>query len=189
MASRSWRYCRVSKKLIQVQLLLEGQETNRLLFRKIIPSDFNLWLPFYKDPTSTQFWEGIEKDPEIACEAHFSSIFNRYKKNLGGLNALLNKNTLEFIGMCGLLVQNVDSINEIEIGYSILPKYRKQGYAIEAAEKCKEFAQKNKLAKSLISIIHIHNTPSQKVALANGMQLDNKTTYKKNPVYIYRIQL
>ncbi|RKR12425.1 RimJ/RimL family protein N-acetyltransferase [Maribacter vaceletii] len=172
-----------------MQLLLEEIETERLLFRKIIPSDFNSWLPFYEDPTSTQFWEGLDKDPKIACENHFKGIFNRYNNNLGGMNALLDKESLQFIGMCGLLVQTVDTSKEIEIGYSILPKYRRLGYATEAAKKCKAYALKNKITNSIISIIHIDNIPSQKVAIANGMFLDKTTTYKNNPVHIYRVLL
>lgn len=172
-----------------MKLLLEEKETERLIFRKIIPSDFNSWLPFYKDPISTQFWEGIDKDPEIACNNHFKGVFHRYNNNLGGMNALLEKESLEFIGMCGLLVQTVDAIKEIEIGYSILPKYRKLGYATEAAKKCKAHALENKIATSIISIIQIDNIPSQKVAIANGMYLDKTTTYKNNPVHIFRVLL
>ncbi|WP_298473003.1 GNAT family N-acetyltransferase [uncultured Maribacter sp.] len=172
-----------------MNLLLEGEKSKRLTFRKITPSDFDSWLPFYKDPTSTQFWEGIEKDPKIACKNHFEGVFRRYNNSLGGMNALLEKESLEFIGMCGLLVQTVDAVKEIEIGYSILPKYRKLGYATEAAKKCKEFAISNKISDSIISIIHINNIPSQKVAIANGMFLDKTTTYKNNPVHIYRIKL
>lgn len=105
------------------------------------------------------------------------------------MNALVCKTTEAFVGIAGLLLQTVDDIQELEIGYSILPKHWKKGYATEAAIKCKDHAIANKLSDSLISIIHIDNVPSQKVATNNGMVLDKITTYRDNPVHIYRIRL
>lgn len=169
--------------------LLIDQETDRLRFRKLEPTDFDIWLPFHQNPISSNFWEGLPKNPVVACQHWFDKAFHRYENNLGGMNVLVNKETKEFIGQCGLLVQTVDGIEELEIGYSILPKYWRQGYATEAATQCKVFAKENDLAKSLISTIHIANTPSQKVALNTGMHLDKTTVYDDNPVHIFRIVL
>lgn len=172
-----------------MNLLLEGQESERLLFRKLIHSDFDSWLPFHENPLSNQFWEGLPKDPVIACEKWFAKAFHRYENQLGGMNVLINKKTNEFVGQCGLLIQTVDEIKELEIGYSILPNHWQKGYATEAARKCKAYAKKNNFAESLISIIHIDNIPSQKVAINNGMSLDKTTVYDHNPVHIFRIVL
>lgn len=169
--------------------LLEDQESERLLYRKLEPADFDTWLPFHQNPLSNNFWVGLPQDPIVACQHWFNKAFHRYENNLGGMNVLTNKNTNEFIGQCGLLVQTIDGIKELEIGYSILPKYWKQGYAIEAAQKCKSFAIENNFAESLISTIHIDNIASQKVALKNGMHLDKTTVYDGNPAHIFRIQL
>ena len=169
------------------RFLLEGEETDRLYFRKLVPSDFEKWLPFHQDPTSSQFWEGIPEDPELACQEQFARIFERYEKGLGGMNALIHKSNGGLVGICGLLVQTIDGQKELEIGYSLLPKYRKQGYAIEAAQKCKKFAFEHQFSASLISIIHVDNIPSQRVALKNGMFPCKTTTYRDNPVDIYRV--
>lgn len=169
--------------------LLEGQESERLQYRKLEPADFDTWLPFHQNPLSSNFWVGLPEDPMAACQHWFDKAFHRYENNLGGMNVLTNKNTNEFIGQCGLLIQTIDGIKELEIGYSILPKYWKQGYAIEAAQKCKLFAKENNFADSLISTIQIDNIASQKVALKNGMHLDKTTIYDGNQVHIYRIQL
>jgi len=120
---------------------------------------------------------------------HASIGLKKHFIELGGMNVLINKNTDAFIGQCGLLVQIVDGIQELEVGYSMLPKYWKQGYATEAAQKCKAFAKENAFAKSIISIIHVDNIPSQKVAINNGMHLDKTTEYDENPVHIFRVKL
>jgi len=169
--------------------LLIGQETERLHFRKLEHADFETWLPFHQEPLSTEFWEGMPEDPMEACQHWFDKAFHRYENKLGGMNVLINKKTNAFIGQCGLLVQTVDGIKELEIGYSILPKYWKQGYATEAAQKCKAFAIAHNFAESLISIIHVNNIPSQKVAINNGMHLDKTTVYNENPAHIFRIKL
>lgn len=171
-------------------LLLDGETSERLFFRKLENTDFDAWLPFHQDKRTSEFWDGPSpEDPESACQEWFDNAFERYNSDLGGLNALIHRNSGLLIGQCGLLIQEVDNLQEIEIGYSILPSYWKQGYATEAAKKCKAFAFENKLSKSLISIIHIDNIASQKVALNNGMQRDKTTTFHNNPVHIYRIGL
>ncbi len=170
-------------------LLLENETTARLRFRKVAQHDFKKWLPFYQNPDSTKYWEGIPNDPVIACQQQFDRIFERYQKRLGGMNALVLKGSDELVGLCGLLVQYVDGAKELEIGYSILPRYWSKGYATEAAKKCKAFAKLHSLSSSLISIIQVDNLPSQKVAINNGMHLDKTTSYKNNPVHIYRVQL
>ncbi|HMB62997.1 MAG TPA: GNAT family N-acetyltransferase [Eudoraea sp.] len=167
--------------------LLTGQETENLHFRKIERSDFQSWLPFHEDPGSTHYWQGIPADPIAACEEQFARIFERYEKGLGGMNALILKSGKKLVGLCGLLVQSVDGITELEIGYSILPEYRRHGFATEAAIKCKEIAFAEKFSPSLISIIHVANLPSKKVARNNGMHLDKTTVYRNNPVAIYRV--
>jgi [ribosomal protein S5]-alanine N-acetyltransferase len=168
-------------------LLLYGAESERLVFRAVSTSDFESWLPFYDDPESTRYWNGIPNDPVIAGREQFAIIFQRIKKGLGGMNALVEKNSGAFIGICGLLVQVVDNRKELEIGYSLLPDSRNKGLATEAALHCKKYAFANQLAPSLISIIQVDNTPSQKVALKLGMKIDTTTSYKNNPVHIYRV--
>lgn len=172
-----------------MKYVMDDIASERLLFRKLIPDDFDAWLPFHKDKRTSEYWTGLSANPEQACKEDFERTFYRYKNNLGGKLALLEKSTGKFIGLCGLLVQQIDTKQELEIAYSLLPEFWKKGFATEAAQRCKLYATEKNLAPSLISIIHIENIPSQKVALHNGMEITSKTTYHHNPVYIFRVKI
>jgi len=168
-------------------MLLDGHKTDRLHFRKLVESDFPNWLPFFKDPSSTEFWEGIPNDPVEACTEQFNRQFERYEKKIGGMNALIDIASGKLAGICGLLLQEFDGRKEWEIGYSLMPEFRGKGLATEAAQYCKAVAFEKKLAPSLISMIHVDNLPSQAVAERNGMIRDSQTIYKGNSVYVYRV--
>lgn len=170
-----------------MKYLLENEQSERLLFRKLEEADFTTWLQFFKDPSSTRHWQSGITDPGTNCRLWFDKIYYRYANDLGGMNVLIEKATGAFVGQCGLLIQTVDGMEELEIGYSIMPAFRNKGYAAEAAAKCKEYAFANNFRDSLISIISIDNIESQKVALKNKMQIEKTTFYSDNIVHIYRV--
>src|SRR5262245_57479115 len=167
--------------------LLEGKETERLLLRKVEENDFRAWLEFFKDPRSDQHWIGKKGTPEEECTRWYARQFERYRNDEGGMNVLIEKSTGKLIGHAGLLIQSVDGHTELEVAYSLLPAFWNKGFATEAARKCRDHAFQNRLADSLISIIAVTNTPSEKVALKNGMWLDRKILYKENRVNIFRV--
>jgi len=170
-----------------MKYLLEGQETKRLIFRKIVESDFNEWLKFFEDPNTSIHWREEKESPHRECEKWYEKQQWRYKDDKGGMNALVEKTSGRLVGHCGLLVQTVDGISDLEIGYSLLPEFWNKGYAFEAASRCKEYAFQNDFSKSLISIISITNLPSQNVAFKNGMTIEKETMYHGNRVYIFRV--
>ena len=171
-----------------MKYMLVGEQTERLRFRMLLENDFDTWIDLFKYEDVGKFLGMADiQTPEEQCQKWFEIIRNRYENDLGGMNVLMDKDTGEFIGQCGLLIQEVDSIRELEIGYSILPKFWNQGYATEAARKCKEYAFQHHFADSIISIIHINNIQSEKVARKNGMFLDKQTVFKEMPVNIFRV--
>lgn len=170
---------------------LEGQESERLLFRRITEQDFDTWIEFCKYPDSLKYIFSQEQlkveDPIERCKIWFKRVYNRYENGTGGMNALIDKQTGAFVGQCGLLIQTIDEMEELEIGYAIMPAFRGKGFASEAAQKCKDFAFENEYSTSIISVIVPENTSSIKVALNNGMHLDKTTISHGDIVNIYRI--
>jgi [ribosomal protein S5]-alanine N-acetyltransferase len=171
-----------------MKYLLTGEETRRLRFRLLHENDFENWLPLFRTQEAEKFL-GLASipTPEERCKKWFEIVLNRYKKDLGGMNVLINKETGQLVGQCGLLIQEVDNQRELEIGYSILPAFWGHGYATEAAIKCKGYAFEHKYSDSLISIIHVNNIRSEKVAMKNGMLFEKKTIFKEMPVNIFRV--
>ncbi|MEW7291029.1 GNAT family N-acetyltransferase [Aquimarina sp. 2304DJ70-9] len=159
-----------------MKYLLKGQETERLTFRLLEEEDFDTWVSLFKEKNVAEFL-GLDQtlSPTGLCQAWFDKSFNRYANDLGGMNVLVDKKTNEFVGQCGLLVQTIDDTERLEVGYSILPKFWNQGYAYEAAAKCKNYAFENNFADSLVSVVHIDNIGSEKVALKNGMTFEKLT--------------
>jgi ribosomal-protein-alanine N-acetyltransferase len=170
---------------------LLGQRSARLDFQPVSEADFAAWLPFYQDPRCVAHWTwpSPAEEPAARCQQWFASQHYRAVNHLGGLNTLRERSSGALVGYCGLLVQQVDGLPELEIGYSLLPAYWGRGYATEAALTCKAFASAHHLAPSVICIISLSNMASQQVALNLGMHVDKVTWYAGNEVNIFRVAL
>ncbi|WP_235016298.1 GNAT family N-acetyltransferase [Aquimarina sp. AU474] len=159
-----------------MKYLLTGQETERLKFRLLEQKDFEEWTKLFKEKNVANFLKlDTALSPTQLCQAWFDKAFYRYENELGGMNVLIDKATNKFIGQCGLLVQTIDDVERLEVGYSILPEFWSQGYAYEAASKCKNYAFEHNFSDSLISVVHINNIGSEKVARKNGMTFERMT--------------
>jgi len=171
-----------------MKFLLENQETERLIFRKLEESDFETWLKLFHDETTTKMLGMQEfRSPRERCEKWFEWTFSRYENNLGGQNVLISKEDNRLIGQCGLLVRDVEDQFELEIAYSILPEYRMKGFAIEGAKKCRDFAFENNFHERLISLIFPQNEKSKNVAQKNGMKLNKQINYHHKKMELFSI--
>ena len=167
--------------------ILDKLKTQRLLFRKIKLDDVDEWMEFFKSDEALRFLP-FKLDSRKACTEWVERQLQRYKETKSGLCALIDRSTGEMVGQLGLLVQEVDGRAEVEIGYHLIPKFWKKGYATEAAIAARDFAFENNLTESLISIIHPENINSQKVAERNGMRRERRTSFKGFPAFIYRVE-
>ncbi|MFT6369266.1 MAG: ribosomal-protein-alanine N-acetyltransferase [Maribacter sp.] len=113
--------------------LLTGEQSNRLLFRTIVSSDYNTWIPFYKKPLCLQYWNGLTTAPMVACQEQFDAILERYVNGLHAMHTLIYEKTNRLIELCRLLVQTIDKTLILEIDYSILRAFWSNDYATKAA--------------------------------------------------------
>ena len=88
----------------------DGLETDRLITRFVVPEDAALWMEYFADPVN---WTFIPNPNMLSAEERAKEwigyILRRYSENRLGMQALINKETGRFIGMCGLMIQEVSN--------------------------------------------------------------------------------
>lgn len=163
-------------------------QSARLITRFLTPADIIPWAQFFKDKEAIQYLStfGIATCEDMSKHWIERQLL-RYQENRLGLQALINKETGDFIGQCGLLTHEIDKKPLMGISYHIFKQFWGQGYATEAVQCFLAFAFANKLAPSIISIIDINNTKSQRVAEKNGLKKERQTRWAHHDVYIYSI--
>jgi len=159
---------------------LKNFETERLRFRKLSWDDFDDWQALFISDDVALF---LGMDPKLSkkelTQLWFDKTMDRYEKQLGSMNVLVDKQLNRMVGQCGLLIQTIEGVDRLEVGYSILPEFWRKGYAFEAANACLNYAFENEFSDNLISQIDPRNVGSEKVARKNGMTLE-KTILDKN---------
>jgi ribosomal-protein-alanine N-acetyltransferase len=162
--------------------------SKRLHYRPLVLEDALRWSAFFEFAEATAYFPMHMRGSGYLRALHWiEKQIMRYRDGSGGLMALVNE-AGEFVGQCGLLVQHLDGRDHIEIGYHVLPDYWGQGYATEAANFFRIFAQKQHPQEHIISIIHPENQASRKVALRNSMQLWKRTVWHNLEAEIYATQ-
>jgi len=142
--------------------------TNRLRLREMIHEDLDFIAMMLADPEVMRFYPKTYDREEAAQWLDRQLI--RYNENGHGLWLVENRETGQPMGQTGVILQQVEGQPLIEVGYLIHKPFWKQGYAIEAAKACKEYAFDQLGADSVHSLIRPANIPSQRVALRNGMK-------------------
>jgi len=107
-------------------------ETPRLTTRFVTEADIETWLEYTSDPIATTYTAPPGKSPGEFAEMAMQLTLQRYAEGRLGLQALISKETGELIGKCGLLIQEVQGVNEVEVGYHLLRRHWGKGYATEA---------------------------------------------------------
>ena len=167
---------------------LNNVQTDHLKFRFLTNKDLDPLALFFQSKEATRFLF-TSGSPDELSEKWYCHQIERYDARGDGLYVLERIADVAYIGQCGLLWQQVDGKEELEIGYHVMPQYWGNGYATEAAIACREYARENRLAKRIISIIHPQNVASVNVATKNGMSKLWHTKYKDIPVNIYGLNI
>ncbi len=142
-------------------------ETERLFLRKFALQDVDALAAVVGDPVTMEFYPA-PLDRQGTAD-WISRNVQRYQRDGHGLWAMVLRDSGALIGDCGCVVQEVESKNEIEVGYHVRRDLWGNGYATEAARACMEYAFTKLGATRVISMIRPENRSSRRVAEKNGM--------------------
>lgn len=164
---------------------MDGLTTERLIFRHTSLDDLSWWMEYINSAEAVRFM-ALAVGSEASCREFIQRSLDRRAADGSGLNAIIERVSGAPVAMIGLLTQEVDGVDELEIGYHLLPSAWGKGYATEAAVACKEFAGEHQCATSVISLIDHRNFPSQAVAKRNGMVYEKDTVHRGTPAMVWR---
>ena len=150
-------------------------ETERLILRPMTEEDAEFILELVNEPS---FIQNIgDRNVRTIADAR-SYIMNgpiaSYDKNGFGLDLLVLKETGESIGMCGLIRRN--GLDDVDIGYALLPKFWSRGYAVEAAQATKAYAKDVIGLKRIVAITDPANAGSIRVLEKIGLRFERMIT-------------
>ncbi|MCC6726698.1 MAG: GNAT family N-acetyltransferase [Saprospiraceae bacterium] len=148
-------------------------ETDRMYLCEISPLD----APFLLELLNTPDWvrnigdRGV-KTLEEARQYAIQRMFLYYRKNGFGFYLMKRKVDGAALGMCGLVKR--DFLDDIDIGYALLPQFYGCGYAIEAAKAVVGFAKTHLRLEKLAAITLESNKPSIKLLEKLGLKFEKK---------------
>jgi [ribosomal protein S5]-alanine N-acetyltransferase len=142
-------------------------ETPRLLLREMTLADLDFVAAMLADPEVMRFYPKCYTREE--AETWVQRQTKRYARHRHGLWLVVEKATGQPVGQVGLLIQNLQGVEEKEVGYLIHRPFWRRGFAVEAARGCRDYAFRVFDRQRVLALIRPENLPSQAVALKLGM--------------------
>jgi RimJ/RimL family protein N-acetyltransferase len=146
-------------------------ETERLTLRWLDVKDAPFILELVNDPAWIQFIgdKGI-KNLEDAKKYILNGPVDMYNKMGFGLYLVERKEDLTPLGMCGLIKR--DSLEDVDIGFAFLEKFRSKGYGYESAAAVIEYGVQKLGLKRIVAITSIDNVASGTLLEKVGLRFE-----------------
>ena len=143
-------------------------ETSRLILREYTLDDFDELYKMLSDPITMKHY--LKPYDEEGARRWISWSFDNYKKYGFGLWAIELKETGQFIGDCGITIQNIDGELLPEIGYHIYKDYQGKGFGKEAGLKVRDWVFNKTKYDEVYSYMTSSNVASYSLAKSLGME-------------------
>ncbi|HDR3489496.1 GNAT family N-acetyltransferase [Bacillus wiedmannii] len=146
-------------------------ETERLVLRWFDIKDAPFILELVNDPAWIQFiGDKRIKNLDDAKKYILNGPVDMYNKMGFGLYLVERKEDFTPLGMCGLIKR--DSLEDVDIGFAFLEKFRSKGYGFESASAVIDYGVQNLGMKRIVAITTIDNINSGKLLEKVGLQFE-----------------
>ncbi|MGH1295544.1 GNAT family N-acetyltransferase [Bacillus pretiosus] len=146
-------------------------ETERLVLRWFDIKDAPFILELVNDPAWIQFiGDKRIKNLEDAKKYILNGPIDMYNKMGFGLYLVERKEDFTPLGMCGLIKR--DSLEDVDIGFAFLEKFRSKGYGFESASAVIDYGVQNLGMKRIVAITTLDNINSGKLLEKVGLQFE-----------------
>ncbi len=143
--------------------------TERLILREYNLDD----IPFVIELLNSEGWLAFIGDKNVHTEEEAKNYLlngpmKSYAENGYGLCAVIRKEDLKPIGMCGLIKR--DNLDFPDIGFAFLPEFMGKGYAFEIADAILTHAKDTLNIPTIYGIVMAENIGSRKLLEKNGLR-------------------
>jgi RimJ/RimL family protein N-acetyltransferase len=122
-----------------------------------------------------------------AIRAKIDSFINSYKEFGFGKQAVIFKKSDRLIGYCGIGVEQIDKVDEREIGYRLEPKFWNEGLATEAASTIIQYGFEQLKFPYILGIVERENIGSVRVLQKLGMKYKGETLFHGVLMDVYQV--
>jgi len=146
-------------------------ETNRLRLRLISADDAGFVLRLLNEPSFIQnIGDRNVRTLDDALAYIAKGPAASYEKHGFGLWLVETKESSDPIGMCGLLKRDV--LEDVDIGYALVPEFWAQGYALESASAVLSYANTKLGLKRVAAVVNAENQSSIRLLEKMGFKFE-----------------
>jgi RimJ/RimL family protein N-acetyltransferase len=157
--------------------------TTRLLLREYRTADFELFAENMTDPVATQFLTS-HPDRRSAWRG-FTAAAGQWVVQGAGWWAAELRETGEVVGWIGAFFR--ENSPHLEVGWTLRPKFWRQGLATEAAKAALDYGVEKYGARKVIAHIANGNTASVRVSEKLGMSYEGDVPFFDDTVGLYAV--
>ena len=148
-------------------------ETDRLIIRSNQEVDLEPLAALWADPEVTYYMGGPRNYEEVLKDLREDVQLN--PQPAFDLWPVIEKETGQIIGHCGILEKDIDGRNQYEIVYVLAKSAWGKGFATEVANSLKDYAVNQLGLKRITALVDPDNQKSEIVATKIGLRYEKET--------------
>jgi RimJ/RimL family protein N-acetyltransferase len=147
-------------------------ETPRLVLRRMrVQDDTGAVLELLNDPAFIEFIGDKRVRTADAARLYIEAgPLTSYERFGFGLYMMVSKVSGQSIGICGLLKR--EALEDVDVGYALLPAFRGMGYAFEAASAVVRYGYDTLGLRRIVAVTNADNERSIRVLERLGLRFE-----------------